>query len=148
MGHWKIVRTYNWEGNYLKVTIKRNTGVMGGLANISLFVDEEERMKLQKDEEQMMMIDKHEIDIQVKQWFLRSRKVKVTRDERLEIKINPLSVALYIIAIFILILAVYSQGGSQQLLFASVGFVMITLAIFSSLKSYFILESSPLKKDV
>ena len=124
----------------MKLAIKRNTGVMGGLARISFMVDGKERIKLGNEEEQMMVVHKDEVELQVKQLFLRSKKVQVTHDQHVEIRVNRLCAALYILAFFTLYLAINSYGGNQQLVFTGVGSCLLLIAIVYSWTAYYRLE--------
>lgn len=113
---------------------------MGGLAKVSLFVNQKEKLRLRNEEEQLIVTDQDHINIAVKQWFLGSKEVRVTKDSKIVITINSLCMALFLIATFILFLAGISEGGNQQLIFSSVGFVLMIITIIYAWKSYFILQ--------
>lgn len=135
------MRNFEFIGvNFLKITVKRDTGVMGGLAKVSLFIDDEEKLKLKNNEEQLFVTDKDSVFIQAKQLFFSSKPMKLNNDEYIFIKLNQKYLSLFYIAIFCSLLSYFTYDIFLKVIFASGGFIFLIIAIISGSKRYFILE--------
>lgn len=124
----------------MRIVVKRNTGVLGGFGRISLFVNDEEKMKLKYDEEQLIVTDKESVVIQVKQLTMSSKPVQLYQDDYVQIRLNQLYVALWWITIICLITSTMIYDKIFKLIFSAVAFFMIVFILVIGSDNYFIIE--------
>lgn len=123
----------------MKARVKRSTGMMGGLAKVSLFVDDKEATKLSNDEEFMIVSNKESVRVKAKQWFLGSKEVEVKENEAIEIRINSFLTLFYLVAIILLFLSGMSVTREPKLIFSVSALVVILIVIFISTRSWFVM---------
>lgn len=115
---------------------------MGGLARISLFIDDEEKLKLKNNEEQMIVTDKDSIVIQAKQLLFASKPMQLHRDEYVEIKLSQIYLSLFWIAIFCLFISMMIYDKLLKFIFAAVGLIIMIIATVYGSNRCFILEKT------
>lgn len=123
----------------MKARVKRSTGMMGGLAKVSLFVDDKEATKLSNDEEFMIVSNKESVRVKAKQWFLGSKEVEVKENEAIEIRINSFLTLFYLVAFILLFLSGMSVTREPKLIFSVSALVVILIVIFISTRSWFVM---------
>ncbi|MEI3604941.1 hypothetical protein SPD48_04495 [Pseudogracilibacillus sp. SE30717A] len=123
----------------MKARVKRSTGMMGGLAKVSLFVDDKEATKLSNDEEFMIVSNKESVRVKAKQWFLGSKEVEVKENEAIEIRINSFLTLFYLVAFILLFLSGMSVTREPKLIFSVSALVVILIIIFISTRSWFVM---------
>lgn len=112
---------------------------MGGLAKVSLFVDDKEATKLSNDEEFMIVSNKESVRVKAKQWFLGSKEVEVKENEAIEIRINSFLTLFYLVAFILLFLSGMSVTREPKLIFSVSALVVILIIIFISTRSWFVM---------
>lgn len=127
-------------GDHLRVIVKRNTGVIGGIAKVSLYVDEKEKLKLFNGEEQLIVTDKDKIVLQVKQLLMSSRRIEIEQDEVVEIKLNQIYVTLWWIALICLFVNLFIYDKIFKFIFAAVALLILIFVMVAGSDNYFILK--------
>ncbi|QXE01467.1 hypothetical protein [Terribacillus sp. DMT04] len=88
------------------VSIKRNTGMMGGLAKIGVIVDNDHVVKLGNNEETTVGSGDTSVKLQARQWFFGSKKLEAAPGSRVEVRINTTAMYLFLAAFICLVFSV------------------------------------------
>lgn len=123
----------------MKASVKRNTGMMGGLAKVSLIINEKEMAKLGNEEEYTIISKQESVRIKTRQWFFGSKEVEVKDNEAIEIRINTFLSIVYLVAIILLILSGMSVDRTSKLIFSVPALAILLFTIFISTRSWFVL---------
>ncbi|MGJ8730769.1 hypothetical protein ACRW9N_09905 [Listeria aquatica] len=124
----------------MKIGIKRNTGAVGGVAKISVKMDQEKVASLKNNEEREFEVS-GPTQISVNQWYMGSKVVEAKPGDKLEIKINPLMIPCLIL--FVLFLISFSLRIGIVTVIAFLGI----LAIFVfCIKNYLIVKNISTKE--
>ncbi|PAD34273.1 hypothetical protein [Terribacillus saccharophilus] len=89
----------------MAIHVKRNTGMMGGLAKVAVIVNGQYAAKLGNNEDTTFK-SSESVKLKAKQWFFGSKEMEVVDDANLEVRINTVAVLLLLAAIVCLILGV------------------------------------------
>ncbi|WP_102707833.1 hypothetical protein [Terribacillus saccharophilus] len=90
----------------MAIHVKRNTGMMGGLAKVAVIVDGQHAAKLGNDEVMTVSQGDEAVKLKAKQWFFGSKELEVADDASVEVRINMAALLLLLAAIVCLILGV------------------------------------------
>ena len=124
----------------MQVRVKRNTGIMGAGSKIVLKVDEQVESKLKNNEEYIFTIDKESVKIKAKQMYLGSNEIKVNGKEKVEIKMNPMCLLLFVFSFILIFTSVIFENREMKLVFALVGLVSLAITMVYGIKSWFVLK--------
>ncbi|MHC5252630.1 hypothetical protein ACYRGN_09710 [Listeria kieliensis] len=86
----------------MKIGIKRNTGAVGGVAKISVKMNQEKVASLKNNEEREFEVS-GPTKISANQWYMGSKVVEAKPGDKLEVKVNPLMIPCLILFVFFLI---------------------------------------------
>lgn len=126
----------------MKVIVKRNTGMLGGIAGVALFVDDRKVKSLKNNEEYTISTDKDNVTVKAKQWFFGSKAVQLNHDESVEIKVNPVCLFLYFAAIILVFIGGINPAREVKLIFSLIGVAFLIFVLIFSMKSWFIIHKS------
>ncbi|WP_439443907.1 hypothetical protein ACSMFR_04030 [Listeria aquatica] len=118
----------------MKIGIKRNTGAVGGVAKISVKIDQEKVASLKNNEEREFEVS-GPTQISVNQWYMGSKVVEAKPGDKLEIKINPGIIPCFIL--FIILLLLFSL---QNIIITLVAFIGILGIFIFAVKNYLIIK--------
>ncbi|PAE08342.1 hypothetical protein CHI12_06500 [Terribacillus saccharophilus] len=90
----------------MAIHVKRNTGMMGGLAKVAVIVDGQPAAKLGTDEDTTVSLGDKTVKLKAKQWFFGSKELEVVDKANVEVRINMAALLLLLAAIVCLILGV------------------------------------------
>jgi hypothetical protein len=90
----------------MAIQVKRNTGMMGGVAKVAVIVDGQTAAKLGNDEDTTVSLGDETVKLKAKQWYCGSKEMEVVDDANLEVRINTVALLLLLAAIVCLILGV------------------------------------------
>lgn len=124
----------------MQVRVKRNTGIMGAGSKIVLKVDEQVESKLKNNEEYIFTIDKESVKIKAKQMYLGSNEIKVNGKEKVEIKMNPMCLLLFVFSFILFFTSFIFENREMKLVFALVGLVSLAITMVYGIKSWFVLK--------
>ena len=113
----------------MQVRVKRNTGIMGAGSKIVLKVDEQVESKLKNNEEYIFTIDKESVKIKAKQMYLGSNEIKVNGKEKVEIKMNPMCLLLFVFSFILFFTSFIFENREMKLVFALVGLVSLAITM-------------------
>lgn len=116
----------------MAIHVKRNTGMMGGLAKVALLVDGQHAAKLGNDEITAVSQGDEAIKLKAKQWFFCSKELEVDEDANVEVRINMAALLLLLVAIVCLILGVVIAP-----IITSVAAILFFICIIYSSKNWF-----------
>ncbi len=118
----------------MKITVKRNTGFMGGASKIALKVDQQKVKALKNNEEVEVNIQGESAEVNANQWFFGSKGVKVAAGDSVEIQTNPTALLLFGIFVALLILSIFLKG----IIIAGALLVCVLVVLFYSINNYYI----------
>ena len=124
----------------MQVRVKRNTGIMGAGSKIVLKVDEQVEAKLKNNEEYIFTTDKESVKIKAKQMYLGSNEIKVNGKEKVEIKMNPMCLLLFVFSFILIFTSGIFENREMKLVFALVGLCSIAITMVYCMKSWFVLK--------
>ncbi|SNZ03222.1 hypothetical protein SAMN05421503_0309 [Terribacillus aidingensis] len=117
------------------VSVKRNTGMMGGLAKIAVVVDNEHVVKLGNSEETTVGSGDAPVKLQARQWFFGSKKLEAAPGSRVEVRINSTAMILFLAAFICLIFSVVISP-----LISAAALVLFILVIVYGMNNWFQLD--------
>ncbi|MFB1097460.1 hypothetical protein [Terribacillus sp. JSM ZJ617] len=116
----------------MAIHVKRNTGMMGGLARVALYVDGQHTAKLGNDEDTTISLDDEAVKLKAKQWFFGSKELEVVDEANVEVRINMTAMLLLLAAIVCLFLGVMIAP-----IFTAVAGILFLVCIIYSTKNWF-----------
>lgn len=116
----------------MAIHVKRNTGMMGGLARVALYVDGQHTAKLGNDEDTTISLDDEAVKLKAKQWFFGSKELEVVDEANVEVRINMTALLLFIAAMVCLIIGVMIAP-----IVAAVAVVLFFVCIIYGSKNWF-----------
>lgn len=116
----------------MSITVKRNTGMMGGLSKVDLIMNGQRTAKLADSEGTTVSPGEGAVKLQAKQWFFGSKELEVYDDANVEVRINMTALFFLLAAMVCLILGVMIA----PFLTAVAGVLLIVCIIYSS-KNWF-----------
>ncbi|PAF34143.1 hypothetical protein CHH69_17310 [Terribacillus saccharophilus] len=116
----------------MAIHVKRNTGMMGGLARIALYVDGQHTAKLGNDEGTTISLGDEAVKLKAKQWFFGSKELEVVDEANVEVRINITALLLFIAAMVCLIIGVMIAP-----IVAAVAVVLFFVCIIYGSKNWF-----------
>ncbi len=127
-------------GLFMEVKVKRQTGLMGGVAKVTLLVDGQETAKLKNNEEHVIHTEEPSIQLKAKSGLMGSRPIQTTSGGNVEIKVNPMCILLFIASIALIFMASMTDVQEMKLAFAIVGLVGVIATFVLSITSWFVLR--------
>lgn len=124
----------------MQVQVKRNTGFMGAASKIVLKVDEKVETKLKNNEEYIITTEKESVKIKAKQMYFGSNEIKVNDKEKVEIKMNPMCILLFVFSFILIFTSGIFENREMKLVFALVGLCSIAITMVYCMKSWFVLK--------
>lgn len=124
----------------MQVRVKRNTGFMGAASKIVLKVDEKVETKLKNNEEYILTTEKESVKIKAKQMYFGSNELKVNDKEKVEIKMNPMCILLFVFSFILIFTSGIFENREMKLVFALVGLCSIAITMVYCMKSWFVLK--------
>ncbi|MFP7476921.1 hypothetical protein [Terribacillus saccharophilus] len=116
----------------MAIQVKRNTGMMGGLAKVALLVDGQHAAKLGNDEAATVSLGEEAVKLKAKQWFFGSKELEVVNDASVEVRINMIAMLLLLAAILCLFLGVMIAP-----IITVVAVILFLVCIIYSTKNWF-----------
>lgn len=116
----------------MAIHVKRNTGMMGGLAKVAVLVDGQHAAKLSNDEVTTVSQGDEAVKLKAKQWFFGSKELEVDDDANVEVRINMAALLLLLVAIVCLFLGVVIAP-----IITAVAGILFLVCIIYSTKNWF-----------